>query len=155
MKDNNSFKVIAKNPKAKFNYDIEETFEVGIVLLGSEVKSLRSGKATITEAYADIKDGEMFLINSYISEYKEAGRFNHEPRRIRKLLLHKKQINKLIGKTKIKGYSIIPLSLYFNRKNTAKLSVGLGKGKKLYDKREAEKQKDWQRSQARDIKYED
>jgi SsrA-binding protein len=137
------------NRKAHFNYAIEEEIEAGIVLLGSEVKSVREGKATINEAYiAEIK-GEIFLINCNITEYKGANKFNHEPKRPRKLLVHKKQLNKIIGKINIEGYSALPLKIFFNKRNLAKVIIGLGRGKKLYDKRESIKKRDENRRKQR------
>lgn len=137
------------NKKARFNFTIEDEIEAGMVLVGSEVKSLREGKASILESYvAEIK-GELFLVNANISEYKGANRFNHDPKRNRKLLLHKKQIDKLTGKMKVKGYSLIPIKIYFNKKNVAKLIIGMGKGKKLYDKRASIKERDDKRRQLR------
>ncbi len=130
------------NRKAHFNYSIEEETEAGIVLLGSEVKSLREGKATINEAYIAENNGELYLINCNISEYKGANKFNHEPKRKRKLLLHKKQLDKIIGKMQMQGYSAIPMKIFFNKKNFAKIVIGLGRGKKLYDKRESIKKRD-------------
>lgn len=130
------------NRKAHFNYTIEEELEAGIMLLGSEVKSLRDSKATINEAYITENAGELFLINCNISEYKSANRFNHAPKRPRKLLVHKKQLQKLIGKLDSGGYSAFPLKIYFNKKNIAKVLLGIGKGKKLYDKRESIKKRD-------------
>lgn len=130
------------NRKAHFNYTIEDEFEAGIVLLGSEVKSLRQGKANISESYVAEVFGELFLINCNISEYKGANRFNHEPKRPRKLLLHKKELNKILGKIQTKGYSMMPLKIFFNKKNFAKVIVGIGKGKKLHDKRESIKARD-------------
>ncbi len=138
------------NRKAKFNYIIEDEIEAGIALLGSEVKSIRQGKVSLNESYVAQIKGELFLVNANISEYKGANNFNHEPTRPRKLLLHKKQIEKLVGKIDIKGYSIIPLKIYFNQKNYAKVLIGLGKGKKLYDKRETIKKRDEQRRQQRE-----
>ena len=130
------------NRKAHFNFAIEEEIEAGIMLLGSEVKSIREGKANISEAYiADIK-GELFLINCNISEYKGANKFNHAPKRQRKLLLHKKQLDKITGKMQVQGYSALPMKIFFNKKNFAKVIVGIGRGKKLYDKRESIKQRD-------------
>ena len=115
------FKVVADNRKARFNYEIGETFEAGIVLTGSEVKSLRSGRATIGESYADARDGEIWLINSNIPEYQQAGRFNHLPKRPRKLLLHQRQINKLAGAVEREGMTVVPLKLYFNERGRAKV----------------------------------
>ncbi len=137
------------NRKAHFNYSIEEEFEVGIVLLGSEVKSLREGKASISESYITESKGELFLINSNITEYKSANRFNLAPKRQRNLLLHKKQLNKILGRMQEKGYSCLPLKIYFNKKNFAKVLIGLGRGKKLYDKRETIKKRDENRRQQR------
>ena len=137
------------NRKAHFNYTIEEELEAGIMLLGSEVKSLRQGKAAINEAYIAEIHGALFLINCNISEYKGANKFNHEPKRQRKLLLHKKQLEKIIGKMQMKGYSAIPLKIFFNKKDLAKVIIGLGRGKKLYDKRESIKQRDENRRSQR------
>ena len=143
------FKVVAENRKARFNYEIGEKFEAGIALTGSEVKSLRSGKAAIAESYAGAQDGELWLYNSNISEYKQAGRFNHAPKRPRKLLLHKRQIDKLSGAVLREGMTIVPLKLYFNEKGRAKVELALAKGKKLHDKRETEKKRDWAREKGR------
>lgn len=137
------------NRKAHFNYAIEEEIEAGIVLLGSEVKSIREGKATINEAYIAESNGELYLINANITEYKGANKFNHEPKRKRKLLLHQKQLDKINGKMQIQGYSAIPLKIFFNKKNFAKVLIGLGRGKKLYDKRESIKQRDENRRNQR------
>ncbi len=137
------------NRKARFNYEIEEEIEAGIMLLGSEIKSTRQGKATINEAYvAEIK-GELFLVNCHISEYKGSNQFNHDPTRPRKLLLHKRQIQKILGKMQTKGFSIVPTKVYFNKKGFAKVMIGLGKGKKLYDKRETIKKRDENRRSQR------
>lgn len=130
------------NRKAHFNYSIEEEIEAGIILVGSEVKSLREGKANLNDAYCTNNDGEIFIVNAHISEYKGANRFNHIPKRPRKLLLHRKQINKIIGKLSTLGYSLIPLKIYTNKKNFIKILLGLGKGKKLHDKRATIKQRD-------------
>jgi len=135
------FKVVADNRKARFNYEIGETFEAGIVLTGSEVKSLRSGRATIGESYADARDGEIWLINSNIPEYQQAGRFNHLPKRPRKLLLHQRQINKLAGAVEREGMTVVPLKLYFNERGRAKVEIALARGKKLHDKRETLKRR--------------
>ena len=145
----NPIRVAAQNRKARYNYTIEERLEVGIVLHGSEVKSLREGRATISESYATEQANELFLINSYIPEYKQAGQFNHAPRRPRKLLLHRRQIGKLIGAIQREGMTLVPLRLYFNNRGIAKLELGLAKGKRLYDKRQSEKKKDWDRQKAR------
>jgi SsrA-binding protein len=143
------FKVVADNRKARFHYDIVETYEAGIALTGTEVKSLRGGKATIGEAYAGPSGEEFFLFNAYIPEYLQANRFNHETRRPRRLLLHKRQINKLIGATQREGFTLIPLKIYFNERGRAKVELGLGRGKKLHDKRETEKRRSWDRERAR------
>jgi len=142
-------KVVADNRRARFNYEIGETFEAGVVLTGSEVKSLRAGKATIAESYADARGGEIWLVNSNIPEYQQAGRFNHAPKRLRKLLLHQRQIDRLSGAVEREGMTIVPLKLYFNEKGRAKLEIALGKGKKLHDKRETLKKRSWQRERGR------
>jgi SsrA-binding protein len=143
------FKAIADNRKARFNYEVGEVIEAGIVLTGSEVKSLRAGKATIAESYADARDGAIWLINSNIPEYLQAHRFNHLPKRPRKLLLHARQIDKLAGAVEREGMTIIPLRLYFNEKGRAKIAIALGKGKKLHDKRETLKKRSWERERGR------
>ena len=142
-------KLIADNRKARFHYAIGDVFEAGIALTGTEVKSLRSGKATIGESYATEHNGEIFLINANIPEYLQANRFNHEPKRPRKLLLHKRQVNKLIGAVQREGMTLVPLKLYFNEKGRAKVELALAKGKQLHDKRETEKKRDWGRDKAR------
>ena len=142
-------RVVADNRSARFHYAIEDTFEAGIALTGTEVKSLRGGKATIGEAYAGPSGTDLMLFNAYIPEYLEANRFNHDTKRPRRLLLHRRQINKLIGATQRQGYTVIPLKIYFNDKGRAKVELGLGKGKQLHDKRESVKQRDWQRDKAR------
>ena len=148
-KKEDGFKIIADNRKARYAYAIGETLEAGIMLMGSEVKSLRSGKTTIGEAYAHAKDGELWLVNSYIPEYTQANRMNHEPKRTRKLLVHKREIARLSAAIQREGMTLIPLKLYFNAQGKAKLEIGVAKGKKLHDKRETEKQRDWQRDKAR------
>jgi SsrA-binding protein len=142
-------KVVADNRKARFNYAIGEVIEAGIALTGSEVKSMRSGKATIAESYADARDGEIWLVNANIPEYLQAGRFNHAPKRPRKLLLHARQIGKLIGAIEREGMTLVPLKLYFNDKGRAKVELALAKGKKLYDKRATEKKRSWDRERGR------
>jgi SsrA-binding protein len=137
-------KVVAQNKKARHDYHIEESFEVGIVLTGTEIKSIRAGKANLKDSFARIHNGEVFLHNMHISPYEQGNRFNHEPLRTRKLLLSRKEISKLIGITKEKGYSLVPLRMYLKR-GFAKLELALAKGKKLYDKRETLKKKDAQR----------
>lgn len=141
--------VACQNRKASFNYFFEETYEAGIELLGPEVKSLRSGKANISESYAIDQEGEIFLNNSFIPTYNQSSYNNHEPRRLRKLLLKKREINKLIGKVNRDGYSIVPLKIYFNNKGIAKILIALAKGKKNHDKRESKKNRDWNREKAR------
>jgi SsrA-binding protein len=148
-KPERKFKAVAENRKARFNYEIGEVLEAGIVLTGSEVKSLRLGKATIAESYADARDGEIWLINANIPEYLQAHRFNHMPKRPRKLLLHMRQINKLAGAVEREGMTIVPLRLYFNERGRAKLAIALGKGKKLHDKRETLKKRSWDRERGR------
>jgi SsrA-binding protein len=148
-KNERAIKVVAENRKARFNYAIEDTVEAGISLTGTEVKSIRNGKTTIAESYADPKGGEIWLINANIPEYLQANRFNHEPKRPRKLLLHKKEINKLAGAVERNGMTLIPLKLYFNERGRAKILLGLAKGKKLHDKRETEKKRDWNREKGR------
>jgi SsrA-binding protein len=143
-------KVVADNRKARFNYEIGETVEAGIALTGSEVKSLRQGKATIAESYADARNGEIWLINANIPEYRQAGPFNnHAPKRPRKLLLHQRQINRLAGGVDREGMTIVPLKLYFNERGRAKLEIALAKGKKLHDKRETLKKRSWERERGR------
>ena len=148
-KKDDGFKIIADNRKARYAYAIGDVLEAGIMLTGSEVKSLRSGKTTIGESYAHAKDGELWLVNAYIPEYTQASRFNHEPKRVRKLLVHKREAAKLTAAIQREGMTLIPLKMYFNAKGKAKLELGLAKGKKLHDKRETEKQRDWQRDKAR------
>ena len=147
-KDDGS-KLIADNRKARHAYAIGETLEAGIQLTGSEVKSLRGGRSTISESYAQAKDGELFLVNAYIPEYSQASRFNHEPRRVRRLLVHKRQVARLAAAVQREGMTLIPLKMYFNTRGVAKLELGIAKGKKLHDKRETEKQRDWARDKAR------
>ena len=144
-------KTVCTNPTARKDFHIEETFEAGIELKGSEVKSLRAGQASLKESFGMIRDGEVFLINSYIAPYVEANIFNHDTRRERKLLLHQREIDKLTGKLKTKGYTLVPLKIYFSNR-FAKLEIGLGKGKKNIDKREDIKRKDAQREMERAIK---
>jgi SsrA-binding protein len=152
-KNERAVKIVADNRKARFNYHIGEVFEAGIALTGSEVKSLRSGKATIAESYADARGGEIWLINSNVPEYLQAGRFNHAPKRPRKLLLHKRQINKLMGAVEREGMTLVPLKLYFNDKGRAKIEIALAKGKKLHDKRETERKRDWDRERGRLMRH--
>jgi len=147
-KDDNS-KIIAENRKARFTYAIGDTLECGIMLVGSEVKSLRGGKSTIAESYAHAKDGELWLVNAYIPEYTQASRFNHEPKRTRKLLVHKREVAKFSIAIQREGMTLVPLKMYFNEKGRAKVLLGVAKGKKLHDKRETEKSRDWARDKAR------
>ena len=142
-------RAVAVNRKARRDYHIEDSLEVGIVLTGSEVKSLRAGGGSIAEAYAAERDGELWLVNAHIPEFKAANRNNHEPTRPRKLLMHKKQLAKYLGEVRRGGMTIIPLKIYFNARGISKLELALGKGKKLYDKRADIKTRDWERSQAR------
>ncbi|EDX79186.1 MAG: SsrA-binding protein SmpB [Alphaproteobacteria bacterium] len=142
-------KVIAENRRARFDYFLEDNIEAGIQLLGTEIKALRDGRANIAESYAAVEGREIVLINADIPPYKQANRFNHEPRRPRKLLLHRKQIDRLIGAVQRDGQTIIPLKLYLNDAGKAKLEIALAKGKKLHDKREASAERDWQRDKAR------
>jgi len=142
-------KIVADNRKARHLYFIESTLEAGLALAGSEVKSLRTGKANIAESYAMAKGGEIFLVNAYIPEYLMANRFNHEPRRTRKLLVHKSEARRLAAAVQREGMTLVPLKLYFNLKGTAKVELGVAKGKKLHDKRETAKTRDWARDKAR------
>ena len=143
-------KVAAENRRARFDYEIGEVFEAGIMLSGTEVKSLRTGKATVAESYAAVdRNGEMILYNCNIPEYLQGNRFNHEPRRPRKLLLRAKEIAKLAKGVEREGMTIVPLRIYFNDKGRAKIAIALGKGKKLHDKRESEKVRDWNRDKSR------
>jgi SsrA-binding protein len=143
------FKSVAENRKARFNYEIGEVVEAGIVLTGSEVKSLRLGKATIAESYADARDGAIWLINSNIPEYLQAHRYNHTPKRPRKLLLHQRQINKFAAAVEREGMTLVPLKLYFNAQGRAKIEIALGKGKKMHDKRDTLKKRSWDRERGR------
>jgi SsrA-binding protein len=142
-------KLVAENRKARFNYDIEERLEAGIQLTGSEVKSLRAGKANIADSYAASEGGELFLVNAHIAEYVQAGRNGHAPARPRKLLLHRKEIGRLAGAIQREGMTVVPLKLYFNARGIAKVELGMAKGKKLHDKRETEKRRDWERQRGR------
>ena len=148
-KSDRKLRVVADNRKARFNYEIGEVFEAGIALTGTEVKSLRQGKAAIAESYADARNREIWLVNSNIPEYLQAGRFNHAPKRRRKLLLHRRQIDKLTGAIEREGMTLVPLKLYFNEKGRAKVEIALARGKKLHDKRETEKKRSWERERAR------
>ena len=142
-------KVIAQNKRALFEYFIEEKIEVGIVLAGSEVKSIRAGQVALADSHAAAENGELFLYNCHIAEYEKANRFNHATRRPRKLLLHKRELQKIFGKIKLKGYTLMALSMYFNKKNMIKVELGLSKGKKQHDKRQTMKENDWKREEDR------
>jgi SsrA-binding protein len=142
-------KVVVENRRARFDYEILETFEAGIALAGPEVKSLRQGRGNLQDAYASVDHGELFLVNAYIPEYTEANRFNHEPRRPRKLLLHRREIDRLAGGVLRDGLTIVPLRLFFNPRGRAKAEIALARGKKLHDKRETEKQRSWAREKSR------
>ncbi len=145
-------RAVAQNRKARYNYTIEDSLETGIVLTGSEVKALREGRANIAESYARPIDGELFLVNAHIPEYKQAGQFNHEPRRPRKLLLRRRQIDRLLNEVQRDGVTLVPLKLYFNDRGIAKLELGIAVGKRQYDKRQTTKQRDWDRQKARLIR---
>ena len=142
-------KVVADNRKARFDFEILDVFEAGLMLVGTEVKSLRSGKASLVESYASVENDEIWLINSHIPEYGHGSRNNHEPRRPRKLLLHQKEIRRLVGAVQREGLTLIPLKVYFNIQGLAKLELALAKGKKLHDKRQTERDRSWQRDKAR------
>jgi len=145
-------KIIADNRKANYLFSIEEVFEAGIVLKGSEVKSLRMNRVNIAESYASEEGGEIYLLNSNIPSYKNAIFTNHKPKRKRKLLLHSREINKLKNASQKKGMTLIPMKLFFNEKGIAKITIGIGKGKKLHDKRQDEKRKDWDKQKSRLLK---
>ena len=149
-KPKSNFKVASENRKARYNYEIGEKFEAGLVLTGTEVKSLRTGKATIAESYASVdRNGEMWLINATIPEYEGGNRFNHEPKRPRKLLLKMREIAKLSQGIQREGMTVVPLKIYFNEKGRAKLEIALARGKQLHDKRETEKKRDWAKEKGR------
>ena len=142
-------KTVAENRRARFDYFIEDVFEAGIALTGTEVKSLRFGDGSIAESYAEVKDGQVFLINSNVPEFSHGNRFNHEPKRPRKLLLHEREIAKLTGAVERKGMTLVPLSIYFNGRGRAKVELALAKGKNVADKRQTIKERDWKREQQR------
>ena len=148
-KSERKLKVVADNRRARFNYEIGEVFEAGIALTGTEVKALRQGRATIAESYADSRHGEIWLVNANIPEYLQASRFNHAPKRPRKLLLHRRQIDKLAAGVDREGMTIVPLKMFFNERGRAKIEIALGRGKKLHDKRETEKKRSWDREKGR------
>jgi SsrA-binding protein len=142
-------KLIAENRRARFDYFLDETIEAGLALTGSEVKALREGRANIAESYVGVEGRELALINAHIPEYGPANRFNHQPRRLRKLLMHRKQIDKLIGAAQREGRTLVPTRLYFNDRGMVKLEVALARGKKAHDKRATESERDWKREQGR------
>ncbi len=142
-------KTVAENRRARHEYFLEEFFEAGIALTGTEVKSLRFGEGSIAESYAEVRDNQVWLVNANVPEFSHGNRFNHEPKRPRKLLLHERQINKLRAGIQREGMTLIPLSIYFNGRGRAKVELALAKGKKMHDKRETARERDWKRDQAR------
>ncbi len=150
--ENPNYRVVAENRRARFDYAIEDDLECGIVLEGSEVKSLREGGANIAESYAEVAEGELWLVNSYVAPYDKARTFGHEERRRRKLLVSRKELARLWNETQRKGMTLVPLVLYFNHRGIAKLKIGIAKGKKIADKRETQAKRDWQRQKARLMK---
>ncbi len=142
-------KTVAENRRARFDYSIEEKYEAGLALQGTEVKALRAGEATIADSYAEVRDGQVWLVNANIPEYSHGNRLNHQPRRPRKLLLHEREIGKLFGAVERKGMTLIPLSIYFNSTGRAKVELALAKGKQDHDKRQSIKERDWKRDKAR------
>ncbi len=150
--ENKNYKVIAENRRARYDYAIEDDIECGIILEGSEVKSLREGGANIAESYASVEDGELFLVNSYIAPYKQARTFGHEEKRKRKLLVSRREMARLWSDTQRKGMTLVPLVMYFNHRGLAKLKIGIAKGKKNHDKRESEAKRDWGRQKQRLLK---
>lgn len=155
-KPTSNFKIVADNRKARYHYEIGEAFEAGLVLTGTEVKSLRTGRSTIAESYASVDSkGELWLVNANIPEYLAGNRFNHEPKRLRKLLLKQREIAKLAQGVQREGMTIVPLKLYFNDRGRAKIEIALAKGKQLHDKRETEKKRDWDREKGRLLKQRD
>ena len=151
-KENPNYKVVAENRRARFEYAIESDLECGIQLMGSEVKSLREGQANIAESYAEVKEGELWLVNSYIAPYEPARTWGHEDRRRRKLLVSRKELADLWNATQRKGMTLVPLVMYFNHRGIAKVKIGVARGKKLADKRETEAKRDWNRQKARLLK---
>jgi len=152
VKNDPNNKIAAENRKARFSYEIIDTLEVGLALTGTEVKALRLGQANIQESYASVEDGEFWLINSYVPEYRQGNRFNHEPRRRRKLLLNKREMARMAQSVEREGMTMVPLKIYFNDRGRAKLLLAVARGKKLHDKRESEKQRDWAREKGRLLK---
>jgi SsrA-binding protein len=153
QKESPNYKVIADNRRARFDYAIEDDLECGIILEGSEVKSLRQGSANIAESYAAVEDGELWLVNAYIAPYIQAKTFGHEERRRRKLLVSRKQLSRLWNETQRKGMTLVPMVLYFNHRGKAKLKIGIAKGKKLHDKRATEAKRDWGRQKQRLLRH--
>ncbi|MFV0333463.1 MAG: SsrA-binding protein SmpB [Tropicimonas sp.] len=151
-KDNPNYKVIAENRRARYDYAIEDDLECGIILTGSEVKSLRTTSANIAESYAAVEEGELWLVNSYIAPYERA-MFGHEERRRRKLLVSRKELSRLWNETQRKGMTLVPLVLYFNHKGIAKMKIGIAKGKKIHDKRDTEAKRDWGRQKQRLLRH--
>ncbi len=152
-KDNPNYKVIAENRRARYDYAIEDDVECGIILEGSEVKSLRAGGSNIAESYAAVENGELWLVNSYIAPYAQAKTFTHEEKRRRKLLVSKKEMSRLWNDTQRKGMTLVPLVLYFNHRGLAKLKIGIAKGKKNYDKRQSDAKRDWGRQKQRLLRH--
>ena len=152
QKNNTNGKTVAENRKARFSYEVVDTYETGLVLTGTEVKSLREGQANIQESYASVEGGELWLINSYLPEYLQGNRFNHEPRRRRKLLVKRKEMARMAQAVNREGMTMVPLKIFFNDKGRAKLLLGVAKGRQLHDKREAAKKRDWSREKARLLK---
>ncbi|MCX5493567.1 SsrA-binding protein SmpB [Kaistia dalseonensis] len=148
-RDEARYRLAADNRRARYDFEIGQTYEAGIMLTGTEIKSLRGGRSTIGDSYAAEKNGEVWLYNAYIPEYLQANQFNHETRRPRKLLLHKKEIGRLMVAVQREGMTIVPLKIYFNEKGRAKVELALARGKKLHDKRETEKARDWNREKSR------
>jgi len=150
-----NYKQVAENRRARFDYFIESTVEAGIMLVGSEIKPLRAGKVSIAESYAEVKEGELYLVNAHIDEHGNTNKaWQHSPKRPRKLLLSKRELGKLIGAVERKGITVVPLNLYFNHKGILKVTLGVAKGKKEYDKRETEKKRDWNREKSRILRGE-
>lgn len=145
-------KTVAENRRARFDYEIQDVYEAGIALTGTEVKALRFGEGSIAESYAEVKDGQVWLVNSNVPEFSHGNRFNHEPKRPRKLLLHEREINKMHGAVMRQGMTLVPLSIYFNNRGRAKVELAIGKGRKAHDKREHIKEQDWKREAARLLK---
>ena len=152
-KQNPNYKVVAENRRARYDYAIEDDLECGIVLYGSEVKSMREGQANIAESYATVDNGELWLVNGYIAPYVQAKTFGHEEKRRRKLLVSRKELSRLWSATQREGMTLVPLVLYFNHKGLAKLKIAIGKGKKTVDKRQTEAKRDWQRQKARLLRH--